>query len=268
MEPLRYKNKGQVWEYLRDLEPTWVENWGVKFARCMNGCGPLDWNYESFFTMLLRALGPGFRASQFLTNLAVVVFSTFMLDLPLLFEVDTLRSEDDMRFANVTVNICFYLIAIDYALISIAHFLVRYHSTPKTCSMSILPFLRVPTVIPREQRNAKQANTFQIVMRGVYGFVFTANFFLGVFATHTILAHVYAQRNPYFAVILLVQTFLAVLSAFEDVTHIGSPWGLQESSKIASVLVSARAICLTPYTFFWSIFAVVASFPPSWCTEC
>ena len=264
---LRYKNGGQSWEFLCDPEPAWVETSAVGVGRFINGGGPLDWTYESWATSLLRSLGPGFRASQFLTNLVIVLVTTLVLDLPLLFEVDTLRVEHDMKFANVTVNICFYLIAIDYALVSVAHFLIRFNSAPRQCTLAMLPFLRVPTLLLREQRAALPITTFQNVLRGLYGFVFTCNFFLGVLATHTILAHVYAQRNPYFAAILLIQASLAVLSCLEDVTHIGSPWGIQESSKIASILVSLR-MYLVPYCLLWSVFAVAASFPPFECKLC
>ena len=61
---------------------------------------------------------------------------------------------------------------------------------------------------------------------------------------------------------------LALFSSLDDLTQIGSPWGIQELSKTASILLSYRAIVAMPVTLVWSIAAVYASFPPWECALC
>ena len=59
-----------------------------------------------------------------------------------------------------------------------------------------------------------------------------------------------------------------VISALGDLCSIGSPWGIQELSHLASILLSFRGLLLVPITVIWSIAAIVASFPPSYCETC
>ena len=70
------------------------------------------------------------------------------------------------------------------------------------------------------------------------------------------------------AVLLCAQTAMLLVSSLGDACSIGSPWGIQQSSRVASILLSFRSIVLMPVTVIWTIAAIVASFPPSECVTC
>jgi hypothetical protein len=78
----------------------------------------------------------------------------------------------------------------------------------------------------------------------------------------------YVNKNPFLAVLLVMQSIYAVLASLDDLTHIGSPCGIQECSKGASVLLSLRGLYVIPITFVWTGCAIAASFPPYYCREC
>ena len=70
------------------------------------------------------------------------------------------------------------------------------------------------------------------------------------------------------AFLLGVMTLMAGISTADDLTQIGSPWGVQESSPWASRLLSLRGCWIFPVSIVWSAAAIAASFPPSWCADC
>ena len=82
------------------------------------------------------------------------------------------------------------------------------------------------------------------------------------------LSHIYVKKNVYFAWLLGIKLAMLLMASVDNLTNIGSPWGIQECSKTASVLLSSRALFLVSLTVLWSIAAVEASFPPSCCREC
>ena len=241
----RYKNHGHIEEYLGDTQPHWVEVVAVRFWQWINGCRSLDWTYENWIVALVRETGPGFRLGFFCSAFYIVVVTSIVLETPLVFEFDVHHLASDMRFGNVTVAVAFYLWTLDFGIVALSYYLCRHYGSPARPGAhgECTPFFRVAVV-------------------------FSLYFFLAVFSIHTVLSHMYIRRNTEFAwllVILLVTTFF---SSVDDLTQIGSPWGIQEASKTASVLLSFRGLFLVPLTIVWSVAAIVASFPPSSCVEC
>lgn len=266
----RYKNHGRIEDYLGDSQPYWVEVVAVRCAQWLNGCRSLDWTYENWIVALVRETGPGFRMGFFLTSLYIVVVTSFTQETPLVFQYDLHHPQKDMRYGNVTLVIAFYLWTLDFGLLTLSYYLVRHHGTPPRPGENgeCTPFFRIPTRQLREQRDAYPQTAYLTTMRGLYAFFFTAHFLLAVFAMHTVLSHMYVKRNVWFAWLLFLKAVMVVLASVDDLTHIGSPWGLQECSKTASVLLSFRGLFLMPLTVVWSAAAAMASFPPSYCREC
>lgn len=266
----RYKNCGRIEEFLGDTQPYWVEVVAVRVAQWLNGCVTLDWGYENWITTLVRETGPGFRVGYFLTAVYVVFVSSAYLERPLLFQYDIHHPSDDMASGNVTLLIAFYLWAFDFALLTVSYYLIRHHGTPSVPGENgeFTPFYRISTRRLREEREKEPNTAYKATVRGFFALVFTLHFFVGVFAMHTILSHMFIRRNVWFAVLLGVKAAMALVSSVDDLTNIGSPWGIQEASKEASVMLSFRALFLIPLTLIWSAAAVAASFPPSYCEEC
>jgi len=266
----RYKNHGHIEEYLGDTQPHWVEVVAVRFWQWINGCRSLDWTYENWIVALVRETGPGFRLGFFCSAFYIVVVTSVVLETPLVFEFDVHHLASDMRFGNVTVAVAFYLWTLDFGIVALSYYLCRHYGSPARPGAhgECTPFFRVAARQLREDRRKEPQTTYQLVTRAVFAVVFSLYFLLAVFSIHTVLSHMYIRRNTEFAwllVILLVTTFF---SSVDDLTQIGSPWGIQEASKTASVLLSFRGLFLVPLTIVWSVAAIVASFPPSSCVEC
>ena len=273
----RYENCSRdVSRYLGTTQPTYSEVCAVSFSTWLNGSRSLDWTYESGFTTLVRELGPGLRFAHLLTSFYIVVIATFFMGRPLLFEFDIVHKESDMRFGNFTIAVAFYLWALDLAIVAIAHLLGRRGSsmTDDNVVAQLTPFYRPMVYYLREERPlliAKQTSTDRLVRSVTFtvaAVVYTSFYVLGVLSMHTILAHMYNRKNVWFAVLLGLLALMGGLSTMDDLTQIGSPWGIQEASPWASRLLSIRGCWIFPISVVWLAAAVAASFPPSWCADC
>ena len=272
----RYRNRSRdLKDFLGDGQPTGAEAAAVAFHMWINSCRSYDWCYESRFVTFVRELGPGFRFSSFLTSLYVVVFASIYAERPLLLEYDIHSPSTDMRFGDFTVCVAFYLWGVDLAIVAVSYALCRIYGTRPQCGDAgdITPFFRVVTYQLREQRELETrryggATTWQKCV-GVATVVFYSSFYvLGVLCMHTVLSHMYMRRNVWFAILLALIVLMGAISSIDDLTHIGSPWGIQECSKSASVMLSIRGCWLYWVTVIWTAAAVAASFPPSQCVDC
>jgi len=233
-------------------------------ARLRRAARYRDWSYESCIVTLLRETGPGFRMGFFLSSLYVVVVTAFTTGAPLVFQYDLKHPSSDMRFGNMILGVAFYLWTLDFALLTLSYYLIR-HFGPRAASWCWRP----PQVRElREQRAVHPCTLWRTATLAFYAVFFVAYFLLAVFAMHTTLAHMYVKQNVWFAWLLLVKAVMVVFASIDDLTHIGSPWGIQEASQTASVLLSFRGIYLVPVTMIWTAAAVVASFPPAYCRTC
>ncbi len=266
----RYQNCRSLALYLGDPDPWYTEGLAVRVTQWLNNCLSLDWCYESCLVTIIRETGPGFRVGHFLTFFNIVFLSDLYLHTPLLFAYDTERSESEWRFGNYTVGICVFLWAIDFGLAAYAYFLVRYHMVPSMPGTmgECTPFFRQRPEMLRENREKLPVSVYNQILRTFHACFFFLYFVVCTLGIHTLCAHMYTTRNPYYAALLLMITFMALMSALDDLSQIGSPWGIQEVSKTASVLLSVRGLYLIPLTVVWSAAAVAASFPPFTCVEC
>lgn len=266
----RYQNCRSLELYLGDTNPWFIEVLAVRLVQWLNRCLTLDWCYESCIIRIARETGPGFRVGGTLTAINVVCFSHLYLGRPLLFQYDIISSVVEMRFGNVTLGICMFLWAFDFALLAVAYTLVRWHN----CRMQegtmgeCTPFFRQRVTELRETRERRPVSTYQHLLRVGFVFFYFLYFVIGTLAIHTLLAQMYHGQNPWFARLFVMVVVFALFSSLDDLTQIGSPWGIQELSKTASILLSYRAIVAMPVTLVWSIAAVYASFPPWECALC
>ena len=274
----RYRNCSRdVSEYLGDTQPDFFQLCAVEFQRWI-GNPSLDWTYESCFTTFLRETGPGFRIAQFLTSLYIVVVSSLYLDRPLVFVYNLEHKETDMRPGNFVVNLAFYTWCLDLLIVSVAYFLCRYYGTRPYCSNAgeLTPFFRIATYQLREEREAETRRAagdngrtaWQVFVTTVAFLFYLAYFVLGAIAMHTVLGHMYVTKNVWFAVLLGLISLMAGIASMDDLTQMGSPWGIQECSKWASILLSCRGIWILPPNIILFIAATMATFPPSWCRDC
>ena len=75
-------------------------------------------------------------------------------------------------------------------------------------------------------------------------------------------------QNAWFAALLLLQSVMLIVSTLGDAINTGSPWGIQEASRVASVLLGLRLRALVPMTVIFSVASVFAAWPPSYCAQC
>ena len=269
----RYRNRGELADFMGDTQVEWVECVAVDFAQWLNGgkrSKRFDWTHESCVTTFLREIGPGVRVGYFVTAFIIVVVASFVLDEPPLFRYTIHHGSIETKYSDITYGFAFGLWMLDFAILCISYYLIRHAATPaKPCSNGEwIIFQRIPTLTTREMR-AQEPLTFYTRLVRVFAFVFYALYFvLGVLATHTLISHMAQNRNPYIALLLLIQALLALLASLDDLTNLGSPWGIQECSKFASVMLSVRGLYLVPVTLVWTACAVAAAFPPSYCREC
>jgi len=273
----RYENCSRdISRYLGTTQATFSEICAVRFALWLNGDLSLDWTYESCTTTIVRELGPGLRFGYLLASLYIVVISTLYNGQPLLFQYGLTHKETDMRFGNFTVAIAFYLWAVDLAIVAIAHFLSRRSSAlsndPWIAQMT--PFYRPMMHYLREERPALVARQppgvkcVQTAGIAVSLCVYLAFYIFGVLSMHTMLAHMFNRKNVWFAILLGLTALMDCISTADDLTQIGSPWGIQESSPWSSRLLAIRGCWLFPASIIWLAAAVAASFPPGSCIDC
>ena len=146
------------------------------------------------------------------------------------------RDTLEARFSDLTMTFALLLWTLDFGALCWAYYDIRHHATPSDMQGNgeWTPFLRVPTLRSREDRAQDGDSLYRTLVRGFAAAFYTLYFFIGVLAMHTLLSHMYRSRNPYLATLLVLQCVFAVFASLDDLTHIGSPWGIQECSKWAS----------------------------------
>jgi hypothetical protein len=233
-------------------EPYLVELMAVRTWQCLNGCVSLDWNYENCLVGTIRTVAPAFRLAYFLTGVYLIIQSLFFLEWPLVFRYDTFTSNRGRSPGNFTMNICMMLWALDFVFLAAAYHYVRLNSKGGwECFSSVTGY-----------RPARW------VAGALYALFFIAAAIIGIISTHTILSHMWHTRNVWFAGLLVFQCVMLVAGALGDAIDTGSPWGIQEASRVASVLLGLRLRVLVPVTVIFSVAAIFASWPPSYCAEC
>lgn len=259
----QYQNRGKIEDFLGNTQPFLVEVLAVRVMQVLNGGVSLDWSYQNCTLATVRSLAPGFRFAYLLTGVYLLLLSTFWLETPLFFRYDLMHSEPSMQFGNTTVGVCMFLWTLDFSILGLGWLLVARASVHRFNDIfGCFPCFAMPT---NESNNKHRANLIVDIVCSAF---FLCVFALGSLTTHTILAHIYAARNVWFAALLGVQALMLVISSLGDLCSIGSPWGLQHYSHLASILLSFRGLVLVPMTLIWSVAAVVASFPPSFCSTC
>lgn len=264
----RYQNRGKIEQYLGDTQPFLVEILAVRVMQVLNGHVSLDWTYQNCTLATVRSLSPGFRWAYVLTGIYMVLLSLFWLDTPLYFRYDLVHDESTMIFGNTTLGVCMFLWCLDYAVLAIGWLLVTRAGVRDRQGPNGLAWCCCCFMMPTEGREGERLHRANAIVDAVCAVFFLTVFALGSLTTHTILGHIYAARNVWFAVLLGVQAFMLFISALGDLCSVGSPWGIQEHSHLASILLSFRGLLLVPLTVIWSIAAIVASFPPSYCETC
>lgn len=257
-----YKNRGKMEDYLGNTQPFLVEILAVRVMQTLNGNVSLDWAYQNCTLATVRSLSPGFRWAYVLTGVYICLLSLFWLDTPLLFRYDLVSPQPTMRFGNTTVAVCMFLWSVDYAILSTGWYLVARVGTQGS---NILDRCCLCFSSATESDGKQKTN---VLVSVVFALFFVAVFAISCISTHTILGHVYSAQNTWFVYLLAAQAFMLLVSSLGDLCNIGSPWGIQQTSHIASIILSFRGLILMPLTIIWSIASVIASFPPSYCATC
>ena len=249
-----YKNTPRTMEaYTGTKEPFLVEVMAVRTWQCLNGCVSLDWTYENCVVYTIRAVSPAFRITTFLTGLYLIILSWFVQSWPMVFRYDLFLNNGSMKPGNITLNVCMILWAMDFTFLAAAYFFIWTGGTKG------------------EQWWLWSAIGFRphhCLSAIIYAIFYTALAVVGIILVHTILAHMWHAQNVWFAALLLVQTVFLVVTTLGDAIDIGSPWGVQRASRVASVLLGLRLRALVPVTVIFSIASVFAAWPPSYCLQC
>lgn len=265
----RYRNRGNIVEFLGDTQASFWEAWAVRLTHRLNGHESLDWTYERPIVSAVREVGPGLRIGNFLTAFYIVILATAYLDTPLLGQFDLYRSGRDSRMSNRTVTMAILFWTVSHALLCIAYTLIRWGNRSTSIADDFCtPFFRLPVKELVEQRVNRPVTCSGQISRLLMALFYGFYFFLAGIATYTTLAHLHSNKNPWFGGLLILQAVCAAISSLDDITQIGGPFGIQEASKAASIILAVRGLVLVPNVMLWSVAAVYASFPPYECIEC
>ena len=248
-----YENApARIEKYTNDEEPFLVELMAIRTWQCLNGCVSLDWGYENCLVATIRTVAPGFRIAYFLTGVYLIILSQFVLSWPLVFRYDLFTDNREMAPGNITMNVCMMLWALDFTFLAAAYYFIRDNSQGGwECFTSVTGYRPV-----------------RFVTSLLYGLFYISVAIVGVISTHTVLSHMWHAKNVWFAALLLLQCFMLVVASLGDAIDMGSLWGIQEASRVASVLLGLRLRVLVPVTVIFSIASVFAAWPPSYCVEC
>lgn len=243
---------GNIEKYMATTEPWLVEVMAVRAWQCLNCNASLDWSHENCVVATIRTTAPAFRLSYFLTGVYMLLLSYFYLDHPIVFRYDLFTESPDKKAGDVTVGVCFFLWALDFFSLAAGYYFARVYGKG-----GWLCFTSVTGYRPRRW-----------LLALLYGVFFLIVACVGIVSTHTVLSHMWQKKNGWFVALLLLQCVMVVVGALGDMVDTGSPWGMQEASRIASTLLGFRGFVLVPATVIWSLASIAASFPPSWCAEC
>ena len=248
-----YENTPKTMEqYTNVYEPFLVEVMAVRTWQCLNGCVSLDWTYENCVVYTIRVVAPAFRISYFLTGVYLIILNYFVLSWPVIFRYNLFLEQGSMKAGNVTLNVCMLLWALDFTFLAAAC-AYAYSSSKREWwwGWALIGYRPHHTLL-------------MIIYWLVFGIVAVVN----IISTHTALSHIWHVRNVWFAALLGLQCVMLVVSTLGDAVYIGSPWGVQHSSRLASVLLGLRLRALMPLTVIFTVAAVFASWPPSYCLQC
>ena len=248
-----YENTPRAMEkYTNIYEPFLAEIMAVRTWQCLNGCTSLDWTHENCVVYTIRVLAPAFRISYLLTGIYLILLNWFVLSWPLIFRYNLFLPQGSMKPGNVTLNVCMLLWGLDFAFLAVAYTYAWTNSKRDWWwGWSLIGF--------------RPHHTLLMI---IYAIFFTVVALVGIISTHTALSHMWHVRNVWFAALLGLQCIMLVVGALGDAVDIGSPWGIQQDSRVASVLLSLRLRALVPVTVIFSVAAVFASWPPSYCLQC
>ena len=223
----RYRNAGNIDEYLGDTQPYFVEVVAVRFSQWLGGDYSLDWTYEPCIIALLRETAPGYRLGSFFIYCYVALGSAWFLERPLPFEFDiTNHPNSGMQFGDGVLIVTMYLWTLDLLLLSLSHFLIRYHGAAAHCGEDAccVPFLRAPVRQLREIREQKRMTGYTYILRLGYALFFASYFVFGTVSIHTVLGNMYITGNVPFAWLLVLKSIMMAMASTADLTDIGSPY--------------------------------------------
>jgi hypothetical protein len=232
--------------------PFLAEIVAVRTWQCLNGRTSLDWTHENCAVYTIRVVAPAFRISHFLTGVYLILLNWFVLSWPLIFRYNLFPNQGSVKPGNVTLNVCMLLWGVDFASLAVAYTYAWTNSRREWWwGWSLLGF-----------------RPHHALLMILYAIFFAAVAVVGIISTHTALSHMWHARNVWFAALLGLQCIMLVVGALGDAVDIGSRRGIQQDSRVASVLLSLRLRALVPVTVIFSVAAVFASWPPSYCLQC
>ena len=238
--------------YTNMNEPFLVEVMAVRTWQCLNGRASLDWTYENCVVYTIRAVSPAFRVATFLTGVYLIFLSWFVQSWPMVFRYNLFLENGSMKPGNVTINACMILWALNFKFMATAYYFTWSSSKGEGwwlwSTLGFRPHGWLSTLVI-----AAVCNCVAVV---------------GIILVHTVLSHMWQAQNVWFAVLLLLQCAMLVVATLGDAINIGSPWGVQRASRIASVLLGLRLIALMPVTLIFSVASVFSAWPPSYCLQC
>ena len=270
-----FKNCASVEEYLGDTQPVFTEVLAVRTFQRLCGerrtkneqgeTSTLDFFYESCVVSALRDVGPALRGSVAITGVCMLLFGVWRDEF--LFLPSTLwRESFAMQPGNVTVSVCLFTWLLDAGLTALAFGLLNFGRGDFRLSIYSTRAEREPS--PSLWFCDLRGSAFRPLRFVYYFLIFLALFVFQGFVLHTLLAQIFVRRNHYYAILLGVLAVFAGITGLADLCSIGSPWGVGESSRRASQLLSLRGVVFAPLVVWWTLCAVVASWPPSFCEEC
>jgi len=277
----RYVNRSSLMDFLgyndKSADPWAAEVMAIRIHQVLNRCQTLDWCYASEIVWTVRDLAPGFRAAGFLTYIMLPIFALAVTP-DRVFWMDYNLGQPDNDSLFVADGVLYFVWALWTFVLAIeswAYWLSRFggQQALQAEDGTFTFFYRVATVHLKEDRDKLRAavggrTPWEWSLAVYFAIIYIANFVLGSWAIHTLLSHMFHDKNVHFMWVLIVLCIGALLSALDDIFAVGSPWGVQEASPLACALLSIRAIFLVPLTVWWTIAAMFVCFPPSQCVTC
>lgn len=241
-------NKARRIQATEDTEERFlVELMVVRTRQCFNECVALDGSRENWVFATICTVAPALRLAYFLTGIYLIIQSRFFLDRALVFRYDNFASGSGDSPSFITMNACLVLWVIDFLFLAAAYHYAQLASLDRRVRSSPVLGYRV----------------VQWIAALLCGIFFVSAAVVGIISTHTILSHMWHARNGWFAGLLLFQCVMLVVGALGDAIDLCSPWGVQEASRIASVLLAFRLRVFVPVTVIFSVAAIFASWPPN-----
>jgi hypothetical protein len=246
--PPKYTGDGSMVDTLGAYKVTLFEAISLTLYERLNG-GSWDRTPQTCTVAVLRAIGPGFRGAEQLTDLIVVVLGLAWTP-QVVFQYELTREDGPGNFLAWSTLVLWFIMAL---FLWLNRTVGRKAGEVRLQDRSF-PWVLVNDQMPDPKSDNYYKTTLALIMHNVFIFALTT------LSVYTLITQTYAGKNRVFGTLFAIRTIYMVLACVEDWTQMHAPHGIPRGYP--RKLMAQRATFWMSATAIFSGVLIAAS--PSW----